>query len=194
MKSPQNKRLLKPSSILNPVPVVMVSCGETMDEYNIITVAWTGTVCSNPPMCYISMRPERHSYDIIKRTGQFVINLVTTDLVSRTDWCGVRSGKKFNKFLETDLTPVKASKVKAPLIYECPVNIECEVKQIIPLGTHDMFLAEVVAIHADERLFDRKTDELQLYKANLAAYSHGQYFGLGKILGKFGFSVQKQTK
>lgn len=194
MKSPQNKRTLKPSSILNPVPVVMVSCGETMDEYNIITVAWTGTVCSNPPMCYISMRPERHSYDIIKRTGQFVINLVTTDLVSRTDWCGVRSGKKYNKFLETDLTPVKASKVKAPLIYECPVNIECEVKQIIPLGTHDMFLAEVVAIHADERLFDRKTDELQLYKANLAAYSHGQYFGLGKILGKFGFSVQKKTK
>ena len=194
MKSPQKKRTLKPSSILNPVPVVMVSCGETMDEYNIITVAWTGTVCSNPPMCYISMRPERHSYDIIKRTGQFVINLVTTDLVSRTDWCGVRSGKKYNKFLETDLTPVKASKVKAPLIYECPVNIECEVKQIIPLGSHDMFLAEVVAIHADERLFDRKTDELQLYKANLAAYSHGQYFGLGKILGKFGFSVQKKTK
>ena len=194
MKSLTHKRTLKPSSILNPVPVVMVSCGETMDEYNIITVAWTGTVCSNPPMCYISMRPERHSYDIIKRTGQFVINLVTTDLVSRTDWCGVRSGKKYNKFLETDLTPVKASKVKAPLIYECPVNIECEVKQIIPLGTHDMFLAEVVAIHADERLFDRKTDELQLYKANLAAYSHGQYFGLGKILGKFGFSVQKKTK
>ncbi len=192
MKSPQNKRTLKPSSTLNPVPVVMVSCGETMDEYNIITVAWTGTVCSNPPMCYISMRPERHSYDIIKRTGQFVISLVTTDLVSRTDWCGVRSGKKYNKFLETDLTPVKASKVKAPLIYECPVNIECEVKQIIPLGSHDMFLAEVVAIHADERLFDRKTDELQLYKANLAAYSHGQYFGLGKILGKFGFSVQKK--
>ena len=194
MKSLIHKRLLKPSSILNPVPVVMVSCGETLDEYNIITVAWTGTVCSNPPMCYISMRPERHSYDIIKRTGQFVINLVTTDLVSRTDWCGVRSGKKFNKFLETDLTPVKASKVKAPIIYECPVNIECEVKQIIPLGTHDMFLAEVVAIHADERLFDRKTDELQLYKANLAAYSHGQYFSLGKILGKFGFSVQKKTK
>ena len=194
MKSLTHKRTLKPSSILNPVPVVMVSCGETMDEYNIITVAWTGTVCSNPPMCYISMRPERHSYDIIKRTGHFVINLVTTDLVSRTDWCGVRSGKKYNKFLETDLTPVKASKVKAPLIYECPVNIECEVKQIIPLGSHDMFLAEVVAIHADERLFDRKTDELQLYKANLAAYSHGQYFGLGKILGKFGFSVQKKTK
>ena len=194
MKSLTHKRLLKPSSILNPVPVVMVSCGETLDEYNIITVAWTGTVCSNPPMCYISLRKERHSYDIIKRTGQFVINLVTTDLVSRTDWCGVRSGKKFNKFLETDLTPVKASKVKAPLIYECPVNIECEVKQIIPLGTHDMFLAEVVAIHADERLFDRKTDELQLYKANLTAYSHGQYFSLGKILGKFGFSVQKKTK
>ena len=192
MKSPAKKRTLKPSSILNPVPVVMVSCGETIDEYNILTIAWTGTVCSTPPMCYISVRKERHSYDIIKRTGQFVINLVTTDLVSRTDWCGVRSGKKYNKFLETDLTPVKASKVKAPLIYECPVNIECEVKQIIPLGSHDMFLAEVVAIHADEKLFDPKTDELQLYKANLAAYSHGQYFALGKILGKFGFSVKKK--
>ena len=192
MPSPQKKRTLKPSSILNPVPVVMVSCGETIDEYNILTIAWTGTVCSTPPMCYISMRPERHSYDIIKRTGQFVINLVTTDLVSRTDWCGVRSGEKYNKFLETDLTPVKASKVSAPLIYECPVNIECEVKQIIPLGSHDMFLAEVVAIHADEKLFDPKTDELQLYKANLAAYSHGQYFALGKILGKFGFSVKKK--
>lgn len=192
MKSTINKRTLKPSSLLNPVPVVLVSCGETMDEYNIITVAWTGTVCSNPPMCYISLRKERHSYDIIKRTGNFVINLVTTDLVSRTDWCGVRSGSKYNKFLETDLTPIRADKVNAPLIYECPVNIECEVKQIIPMGTHDMFLAEVVAIHANEKLFDRKTDELQLYKANLVAYSHGQYFALGKILGKFGFSVQKK--
>lgn len=192
MKNTNNKRAMKASSLLNPVPVVMVSCGETIDEYNIITVAWTGTVCSNPPMCYISLRPERHSYDIIKRTGSFVINLVTTDLVAQTDWCGVRSGSKYNKFLETDFTPVKAQKVNAPLIYECPVNIECKVKEIIPLGSHDMFLAEVVAINADERLFDKKTDELQLYKANLAAYSHGQYFALGKILGKFGFSVQKK--
>ena len=192
MKSPSHKRLLKPSSILNPVPVVMVSCGETLDEYNIITVAWTGTVCSNPPMCYISLRKERHSYDIIKRTGQFVINLVTTDLVSRTDWCGVRSGKKFNKFLETDLTPVKASKVKAPLIYECPVNIECEVKQIIPLGTHDMFLAEVVAVHVNEKLFSPKTDAIDLRRADLVTYSHGHYYTLGEILGKFGFSVEKK--
>lgn len=192
MKNTNNKRAMKPSSLLNPVPVVMVSCGESIDEYNIITVAWTGTVCSNPPMCYISLRPERHSYDIIKRTGSFVINLVPADLVAQTDWCGVRSGSKYNKFLETDFTPVKAQKVNAPLIYECPVNIECKVKEIVPLGSHDMFLAEVVAINADERLFDKKTDELQLYKANLATYSHGQYFALGKILGKFGFSVQKK--
>ena len=186
------KRQLKAGNMLNPAPVVMVSCGETPDEYNIITVAWCGTVCSDPPMCYISVRPERHSYPILKERQEFVINLVSSELAERTDWCGVRSGKKFNKFLETDLTPVRGSKVKAPLIYESPVNLECIVKQVIPLGSHDMFLAEIVAVHASEILFDKKSGAMHLERANLICYSNGHYYQLGKIIGKFGFSVEKK--
>lgn len=178
--------------MLNPTPVVMVSCGETPDEYNIITVAWTGTLCSDPPMCYISVRPERHSYAILKERKQFVINLVNEPLAAVTDWCGVRSGKKYNKFFETNLTPLRGSVVKAPLIYEAPVNLECEVTNIVPLGSHDMFMAKVVAVHADPKYLDKKTGALDLKRANLVAYSHGQYYGLGKILGKFGFSVEKK--
>ena len=178
--------------MLNPSPVVMVSCGNTLEEYNIITVAWAGTVCSDPPMCTISVRPERHSYGIIKKTREFVINLTTEQLATATDWCGVRSGKKYNKFLEMDLTPVKATKVQAPLIYQSPVNIECVVKEIIPLGSHDMFVAEIVAVHADNTLFDKKTDALQLDRCNLLSYAHGQYYTLGKRIGKFGFSVKKK--
>ncbi|MEG1556244.1 MAG: flavin reductase family protein [Bacteroidales bacterium] len=187
-----NKRVLKGGNMLNPAPVVMVSCGNTPDEYNIITVAWAGTICSDPPMCYISVRPERHSYGIIKERGEFVINLVNENLVAVTDWCGVRSGKKFNKFLETNLTPVKANKVGAPLIYESPINLECVVKQIVTLGSHDMFIAEIVAVNADEILFDKKSNAMELKRANLVTYSHGHYYGLGKILGKFGFSVAKK--
>lgn len=178
--------------MLNPAPVVMVSCGSTPDEYNIITLAWAGTICSDPPLCSISIRPERHSYNIIKKNKEFVINLTNEDLVKVTDWCGVRSGKKYNKFLETNLTPVKATKVKAPLIYESPVNLECVVRDVIPLGSHDMFIAEVVAVHANENLFDKKNNALELKRANLVTYSHGHYYGLGKILGKFGFSVEKK--
>lgn len=178
--------------MLNPTPVVMVSCGESPDEYNILTVAWTGTICSDPPMCSISIRPERHSYNIIKERKQFVINLVNEPLAAVTDWCGVRSGKKYNKFFETNLTPVRGKVVKAPLIYESPVNIECEVTEIIPLGSHDLFLAKVVAVNADPRYLDKKTGALDLKRANLVTYSHGQYYGLGKILGKFGFSVEKK--
>lgn len=191
LSKPQ-KRLLKAGNMLNPVPAVMVSCGETLDDYNIITIAWCGTICSDPPMCYISVRPERHSYPIIKKNMEFVINLVSQDLAEKTDWCGVRSGKKYNKFIETALTPGRGEKVKAPLIYEAPVNIECVVKQIIPLGSHDMFLAEIVAVHADERLFDKKSGEMHLERANLISYSNGHYYNLGKIIGKFGFSVQKK--
>lgn len=189
-KSP--KRQLKPGNMLNPVPVVMVSCGNTPDDYNILTVAWCGTLCSDPALCYISVRPERHSYPIIKENQEFVINLVSSELAERTDWCGVRSGKKFNKFLETDLTPIRGNVVKAPMIYESPVNLECVVKQVIPLGSHDMFIAEIVAVHAAEYLFDKKTGEMHLERADLVAYSNGHYFSLGKILGKFGFSVQKK--
>ncbi|MDR2979841.1 MAG: flavin reductase family protein [Bacteroidales bacterium] len=188
----QTKRSLKPGNMLNPAPVVMVSCGNTPDSYNIITVAWIGTICSDPPMCYISVRPSRHSYNIIKEEKEFVINLVNVDLVTATDWCGVKSGKKVKKFLATGLTPVRGNKVKVPLIYESPVNLECVVKEIVPLGTHDMFIAEIVAVHADQNLFDKKNDTLLLERANLVAYSHGQYYNLGKRLGKFGFSVQKK--
>ena len=187
-----SKRILKPGNMLNPSPVVMVSCGYTINEYNIVTVAWTGTLCTNPPLCYISLRPERHSYKLIKRDGEFVINLVSKNLAAITDWCGVTSGKDLNKFLETDLTPVRASKVKAPIILESPVNIECKVKQIIHLGSHDMFLSEIVAVDVDKNLFSNNTDCLELKRANLIAYSHGLYYTLGKIIGKFGFSVQKK--
>lgn len=186
------KRELKPGNMLNPTPVVMVSCGSTPDEFNIITIAWCGTLCSDPPLCYISVRPNRHSYPILKERKEFVINLVSNELAERTDWCGVRSGAKFNKFVETGLTPVRGTHVKAPMIFEAPVNLECVVKQVIPLGTHDMFMAEIVAVHADESLFDKKTGAMHLERANLVAYSNGHYYGLGKIIGKFGFSVQKK--
>lgn len=188
------KRTLRGGNMLNPTPVVMVSCGSTLDEYNIITVAWTGTVGSDPPMCYVSIRPERHSYGIIKQSGEFVINLVDKTLTPYADWCGVRSGKKYNKFVETGLTPVKASKVNAPMIEEAPVNLECKVTQIIPLGSHDMFLAEVVAVHVNEKLFSPKTDAIDLHRANLVTYSHGHYYTLGEIIGKFGFSVEKKKR
>lgn len=186
------KRLLRGGNMLNPTPVVMVSCGSTPDEYNIITIAWAGTINSDPPMCSISVRPERHSYDIIKREGSFVINLVNKELTPFADWCGVRSGKKYNKFMETGLAPVRASKVNAPMIEESPVNLECKVTQVIPMGSHDLFLAEVVAVHVNESLFSKKTDAIELFRANLVTYSHGHYYTLGEKLGKFGFSVEKK--
>ena len=188
------KRVLRAGNMLNPTPVVMVSCGDTVDEYNIITVAWTGTLCSDPPLCYISVRPSRHSYGIIQRTGEFVINLVSQELAAVADWCGVRSGKDYHKFMETGLTPVRGTKVSAPMIKEAPVSLECKVQKVVPLGTHDMFVAEVLAVHADDALFNRKTDALELQRANLVTYSHGHYYNLGKIIGKFGFSVEKKKQ
>ena len=186
------KRTLRGGNMLNPTPVVMVSCGSTLDEYNIITIAWAGTVCSDPPMCSISIRPERYSYDIIKKEGSFVINLVNKQLAPCADWCGVRSGRKYNKFVETGLTPVRATQVNAPMIEESPVNLECKVTHVLPLGSHDMFLAEVVAVHVNGKLFSPKTDAIDLRRADLVTYSHGHYYTLGKILGKFGFSVEKK--
>ncbi len=186
------KRTLRGGNMLNPAPVVMVSCGSTLDEYNIITVAWAGTVNSDPPVCAVSIRPERHSYGIIKQSGAFVINLVDKRLTPFADWCGVRSGRKYNKFVETGLTPVRATMVNAPMIEESPVNLECKVTQVIPLGSHDLFLAEVVAVHVNEKLFSPKTDAIDLKRANLVAYSHGHYYTLGEIIGKFGFSVEKK--
>lgn len=182
----------KPGTMLYPLPAVMVSCGETPEEYNIITIAWTGTICSDPPMCYISVRPGRHSYEIIKRTGEYVINLTTEELARATDWCGCRSGRKYNKWKEMNLTPKPSKIVKAPSISESPVNIECRVKQVIPLGTHDMFISEVVNISAEGSFIDR-TGAFGLVKAHPLVYSHGQYYGLGKRIGKFGWSVEKKT-
>ena len=159
----------------------------------MLTVAWTGTICSDPAMCYISVRPERHSYEIIKRTGEFVINLTTEALARATDWCGVRSGKDYDKWREMGLTPAPATIVNAPIIDQAPVNIECRVKQIIPLGTHDMFIAEVVNVIVDEQYLDEK-GKFDMVRAGLIAYSHGEYFTLGRSLGHFGWSVRKKKK
>ena len=182
----------KPGTLIYPLPVVMVSCGDEPQNYNIITVAWTGTVCTEPPMCYISVRPQRHSYEIIKRTGEFVINLSTVDLARASDWCGVRSGKDVKKFKEMHLTPEAGQVVKAPLIAESPLNIECKVAGIQRLGSHDMFLANVVAVNAEEGLIDKSTGAFQLNHARPIAFSHGKYYALGEKLGGFGFSVKKK--
>ena len=185
------KAVWKPGTVLYPVPAVMVSCG-TMEEKNIITVAWTGTVNSDPAMTYISVRPGRHSYGLIEQTGEFVINLVTEQLAYACDWCGVKSGRDVDKFQEMRLTAQKGEKVSAPIIRESPVNIECRVTQKIPLGTHCMFLAEVVSVSVSEEYLD-STGKFHLDAAKPICYSHGTYYGLGKKLGTFGYSVKKQT-
>lgn len=182
----------KPGTMIYPLPAAMISCGASEEEYNILTISWMGTICTNPPMCYISVRPERHSYEIIKRTGEFVINLTNEELAYATDWCGVKSGKDFNKFNEMKLTPVKGEMVSAPLIKESPLCIECKVKEIIPLGSHDMFIADVVNVQADARYIDAETDKFDLQKAKLIAYSHGQYYKLGEEIGRFGWTVKKK--
>lgn len=182
----------KPGTMIYPLPAVMVSLGEAPDEYNIITIAWTGTLCSDPPLCYISVRPERHSHAILSRTREFVINLTTGPLARATDWCGVRSGRNYKKFHEMQLTPGPARIVKAPIIVEAPINIECQVIEIRSLGTHDMFVAEVVNVKADSRYIDPRTGAFDLSRAQPLAFAHGQYYLLGKRIGKFGFSVEKK--
>ncbi|MCR5665723.1 MAG: flavin reductase family protein [Eubacterium sp.] len=179
--------------MLYPVPAVMVSCQREEEDPNIITIAWCGTVCSDPPMVSISIRPKRYSYDIIKDTKEFVINLVTKDLVFADDYCGVRSGRDENKFERMHLTPVQVDGVNVPGIDESPVHIACKVKQIIELGTHDMFLAEVVGVSVDQEYMDEH-GKFHLNDLNLIAYSHGEYFTLGEKVGKFGYSVQKKKK
>ncbi|QUI22803.1 flavin reductase family protein [Vallitalea pronyensis] len=181
----------KPGNMIYPLPAVMVSCGTEAENYNIITIAWTGTLCTNPPMTYLSIRPERYSYKIIKETGEFVINLTTERLAKATDYCGVKSGRDIHKFEAMKLTPVKGVAVKAPLIAESPVNIECKVTEIKPLGSHDMFMAEVVAVNVDDDYLDAQ-GKFHLDQAAPICYSHGNYFGLGNKLGSFGFSVAKK--
>ncbi|MCX6255547.1 MAG: flavin reductase family protein [Bacteroidia bacterium] len=189
-----SKLVWKPGTMIYPLPAVMVSCGSVPEEYNIITISWTGTICTDPAMCYISVRPGRHSYNIIKKNGEFVINLTTKALAFATDWCGVKSGNKHKKFNEMGLTPVPASKVKAPLIKESPVNIECVVKEIKELGSHHMFISEVVAVNADEEYFDKSNGIFRLHDAVPICYSHGKYYETGQFIGKFGFSVEKKKK
>ncbi|GHU41091.1 flavin reductase [Clostridia bacterium] len=185
------KQFWKPGNLLYPLPVIMVSCQRSGEKPNIITLAWAGTICSDPAMLSVSIRKERHSYDIIKETGEFGVNLVTEDLVYATDYCGVKSGKDIDKFGEMKLTPLPSKIIAPPGISESPVNLECKVKDFLPLGSHDMFLAEIVNVTIDDSYLD-STDKFQLNQTKLVAYSHGEYFGLGEKLGKFGYSVEKK--
>ena len=181
----------KPGTMIYPLPAVLVSCG-TESHSNIFTVAWTGTLCTNPPMCYISVRPERFSYSLIKERMEFTINLTTEAMARATDWAGVRSGRDYDKWRETGLTPVKGEKVACPYIAESPLCIECRVKEIVKLGSHDMFIADVVNVLAEESLLDPETKAFDLSKAGLINYSHGHYFAQGEEIGKFGWSVKKK--
>lgn len=186
------KELWKPGNMLYPLPVVMVSMADRDGKQNIITIAWAGTVCTNPPMLSISVRPERYSYPILKETGEFVVNLTTRELAFATDYCGVKSGRDVDKFKELGLTAKKADMVRSPLIGESPMNIECCVKSIQPLGSHDLFLAEVLAVHADEKYMDRQR-KFHLEKADPIVYCHGAYLSCGEQLGTFGYSVAKKN-
>lgn len=184
----------KPGNMLYPLPAVLVSCGSMQDgKINLITVAWTGTVCTNPPKLYISVRPERHSYDMIRNSGEFVVNLTTRSMTRATDYCGVKSGRDVDKWKECRLTPIAADTVSCPMVEQAPVNIECKVDQVLELGSHHMFIADVTAVHVDEDLLDEK-GTFHLEKAGLMAYSHGRYFDLGKELGSFGYSIRKRKK
>lgn len=187
------KQTWKPGNMLYPVPAVMVSCGKKGEKPNIITVAWAGTICSDPVMLSISVRKERFSHSIIKETGEFVVNLTTKRLAKATDYCGVKSGRDVDKWEDMRLTPEKSQKIDAPAIMESPVNIECKVRQVVELGSHDMFIAEVMCVNVDERLLDEK-GTLHLDKADLIAYSHGRYYELGELVGKFGYSIKKPEK
>lgn len=186
------KEVWKGSVITSPLPPTLVTCG-TEENPNVFTVAWTGILCTKPPVTYISVRPERYSYELISETGEFVINLATEQLVKAVDLCGVKSGRNVDKFELTGLTHEKAAAVSAPIIAECPVNIECKVRDKISLGTHDVFVADILKIDAAKELLDEK-GRLALEKAGLLAYAHGDYFALGKRLGSFGFSVRKKNK
>ena len=186
------RKIVNPGTLLSPLPAVMVTCG-TLQEANILAVAWTGTLNPKPPMTYISVRPARHSYGIIKETGEFVINLTTSKLVRETDFCGVKSGRDMDKAAKCGLHLEAAGTVSAPVIAESPLSLECKVVEIKPLGTHDMFIAEITAVNADERYIDSK-GKINLQQAGLMAYSHGEYFSLGRKLGEFGYSVAKKQK
>lgn len=187
------KRQFKPGNLLYPVPAVLVSAADKDGNSNLITVAWAGTICSDPPMLSISVRPERYSYHMIRETGEFVVNLTTEELVRAVDFCGVKSGRDTDKWKETGLTPEKASVVNVPLVRQSPMNLECRVLRVDELGSHHMFIAQVVAVDVDEKYMDEK-DQFHLSAAKPLAYSHGRYYGLGECLGFFGYSVQKKGR
>ncbi len=182
----------KPGTMVYPVPAAMVTCGDSPENWNIITIAWTGTICTDPAMTYVSIRKSRHSYDLIKNSGEFVINIATEELTKAADLCGVKSGRDINKFEVTNLTPIKGDHVNAPIIKESPVSIECRVTEIKELGSHDMFLAEVLAVNIDDEYMDEKGG-FHLNWAKPICYSHGQYHGLTESLGRFGHSVMKES-
>ena len=184
----------RPGTQIYPLPAVIVTCGDKPENWNMITVAWVGTICSDPAMCYISIRPERFSYPLLVENMEFTINLTTSDMAFATDWVGVRSGKDYNKWEKTGLTPLPGEKVSSPTILESPLSIECRVKNIMKLGTHHMFISDVLNVRADSNLINEDTGKFDLEKAGLLAYAHGSYFKLGEMLGKFGFSVKKKKK
>lgn len=187
-----SRQVWKPGTMVYPAPAVLVSCGSTPETANLFTVAWTGTICTNPAMLSISVRPERHSYGIICNEMQFTVNLTTVEMAKAVDWCGVRSGRDFNKWKETGLTCAQGVKNSCCYVAESPLAIECRVREIIKLGSHDMFIAEVLSLLADEKYIDTSTGKFDLERAGLLAYSHGGYFPLGNKIGHFGFSVRKK--
>ena len=182
----------KPGNMLYPLPAVLVTCRDKQGNDNVLTIAWTGTICSDPAMLYISVRPERYSYPMIRETGEFVVNLTTEELLKATDYCGVRSGRDEDKFRAAGLTKGEAQQVNAPIIMESPVNIECKVKEIVPLGSHDMFIAEVVNVQVSDEYMNEK-GTFDLSAAKTLAYSHGRYYEMGAELGSFGYSVRKKA-
>lgn len=187
------KQLWKPGTMVYPAPAALVSCAAEGFKPNLVTVAWTGTVCTNPPMLYISLRPERLSHSIIRQSMEFTLNLTTAGMARATDWCGVKSGRDFDKWAESGLHPAPGIAVAAPSVAESPLSIECKVREIIPLGSHDMFLADVVSLLADDRYINPDTGAFDLGAAGLMAWCHGKYYSLGDILGHFGFSIKKKS-
>jgi len=186
-----SKTVMKPGCMMGPLPAVLVSCADKEGNTNLITAAWTGILNSEPPMAYVSIRPERHSHHMIKETGEFVINLTTVKMAKGTDTCGVKSGRDTDKWKAGGFTPEKAARVNCPIVKESPVSVECKVKQILPLGSHDMFIGEILAVDADDAYFD-KTGRFDLNKAGLMSYTHGAYVEPGKVIGTFGYSVRKK--
>jgi flavin reductase (DIM6/NTAB) family NADH-FMN oxidoreductase RutF len=193
MERQAKKLLWKPGTMLYPVPAVLVSCGEMGETQNLVTVAWTGVACTDPPLCTIALRPQRHSFGLIRSSGEFVVNLTTAAMARVVDWCGVKSGRDHDKFREMKLTPLPAKHVGAPLVGESPVNLECRVREQRALGSHHLFVAEILAVHADPAYFDARTGYFNLAAARPLCYCHGHYYEMGRHIGKFGFSVEKKA-